>query len=373
MSTIIQIKRSSGTSAPATLKLGELAYTYGTGTQGNLVDSNKAIDEIFIGNSSSTGGTLKLNEGTNNGTNFIGLKAPNSVTTSTTFTLPSADGSADQFIKTDGSGNLSFAAIPSGSFTIEDDNSTQDTFTTGQVLKFAGGTGLTSAVTDNTVTFNIDSTVATLTGSQTLTNKTLTSPVISTISNTGTLTLPTSTDTLVGRATTDTLTNKTITSPTITGTGSIAGTFTGNITGDVTGNADTATALETARNIAGQSFDGTSDITIAATDLSDTDQSLATTDTVTFNDLTVSGNLTVSGTTTTVNTETINLADNTITLNSNATGSATEDGGIEIERGDDANKTLIWDESTDKWTVGSETFVAATFEGTATGLATSFT
>ena len=39
---------------------------------------------------------------------------------------------------------------------------------------------------------------------------TLTSPVIATISNTGTLTLPTSTDTLVGRATTDTLTNKTI-------------------------------------------------------------------------------------------------------------------------------------------------------------------
>jgi hypothetical protein len=49
------------------------------------------------------------------------------------------------------------------------------------------------------------------TASQTLTNKTLTSPVISSISNTGTLTLPTSTDTLVGRATTDTLTNKRIT------------------------------------------------------------------------------------------------------------------------------------------------------------------
>jgi hypothetical protein len=45
---------------------------------------------------------------------------------------------------------------------------------------------------------------------QTLTNKTLTTPIISQISNTGTLTLPTSTDTLVGRATTDTLTNKTI-------------------------------------------------------------------------------------------------------------------------------------------------------------------
>jgi hypothetical protein len=60
-----------------------------------------------------------------------------------------------------------------------------------------------------------DDTFVTLTASQTLTNKTLTSPVIGTISNTGTLTLPTSTDTLVGKATTDTLTNKTLTNPKI--------------------------------------------------------------------------------------------------------------------------------------------------------------
>lgn len=53
-------------------------------------------------------------------------------------------------------------------------------------------------------------TIVGTTDSQTLTNKTLTSPVISTITNTGTITLPTSTDTLVGRATTDTLTNKRI-------------------------------------------------------------------------------------------------------------------------------------------------------------------
>lgn len=52
--------------------------------------------------------------------------------------------------------------------------------------------------------------------SSTLAGLTLTSPVISTISNTGTLTLPTSTDTIVGRATTDTLTNKTLTSPVVT-------------------------------------------------------------------------------------------------------------------------------------------------------------
>jgi hypothetical protein len=81
-----------------------------------------------------------------------------------------------------------------------------------------GGTGITVTNSDvgNTSTIAIDSNVATLTGTQTLTNKTLTSPVISTIVNTGTLTLPTSTDTLVGRATTDTLTNKSISGSTNT-------------------------------------------------------------------------------------------------------------------------------------------------------------
>lgn len=67
------------------------------------------------------------------------------------------------------------------------------------------------------------------------------------------------------------------------------------------------------------------------------------------NNLVVSGNLTVSGTTTTVNTETINLADNIITLNSNATGQASENAGIEIERGDQANMSLFWDETADRW------------------------
>ena len=67
---------------------------------------------------------------------------------------------------------------------------------------------MTLSGSGNAVAFAIDSTVATLTGTQTLTNKTLTPPVISSISRTGTLTLPTSTDTLVGRATTDTLTNR---------------------------------------------------------------------------------------------------------------------------------------------------------------------
>lgn len=65
-------------------------------------------------------------------------------------------------------------------------------------------------------------------------------------------------------------------------------------------------------------------------------------------------NLEVSGTTTSIQTETITLDDNIILLNSNKTGAAdtnAEDAGIEVERGDDANVRLFWDESEDAWTV----------------------
>ena len=108
-------------------------------------------------------------------------------------------------------------------------------------------------------------------------------------------------------------------------------------------------------------------------------QAVATTSNVTFANLTATGdtilqgNLTVSGTTTTVNTETINLADNIITLNSNEAGTPSQNAGIEIERGTSTNKTLVWDEATDKWTIGSEIFVAATVEAALTGNASTAT
>ena len=59
----------------------------------------------------------------------------------------------------------------------------------------------------------------------------------------------------------------TIIGTTVQATTGFTGDVTGNVTGNLTGNADTATALETARTIAGQSFDGTANITIAPTDL----------------------------------------------------------------------------------------------------------
>lgn len=81
----------------------------------------------------------------------------------------------------------------------------------------------------------------------TLTNKTLTAPIIATISNTGVLTLPTSTDTLVGRTTTDTLTNKTLslTSNTLTSTSAQLATALSDETGSSTAVFSTSPTLTT--------------------------------------------------------------------------------------------------------------------------------
>jgi hypothetical protein len=206
MSTIIQIKRSANTTAPSDLYLGELAYTYGTGTQGNngdrlfigeggvggdgyannitviggqyfvdkldhvdgtltassalTVDSNLAIDTLNIGNSTTVGGTLKLNEGTNNGSHYIALKAPNAVTSTTTFVLPDGDGSSGQFLQTDGSGNLSFSTVTQ-TLSIAADVGSNDTVNTGETITFTGDTGITTTVSDNDISIDLDDTAVT--------------------------------------------------------------------------------------------------------------------------------------------------------------------------------------------------------------------
>ena len=189
MALTLQIKRSTGTNAPGSLADGELAYTHGTGTAGNngdrlfigdgstvnviggqffsdmldhtqgtltassaiTVDSNKAVDDFIIGNNASTGGSLQIKEGTNNGTHPVHLKAPNALSGNVSFTLPSADGSADQFLKTNGSGTLSFGSV-STSFTLAADSGSNDTFNTGETLTFFGGEGIDTTVANNAIT-----------------------------------------------------------------------------------------------------------------------------------------------------------------------------------------------------------------------------
>ena len=79
-------------------------------------------------------------------------------------------------------------------------------------------------------------------------------------------------------------------------------------------------------------------------------------------DLTVTGNLTVSGTTTTVNTTNTTIQDSLLELNTGATGSNSNDLGLIFERGSDINVAFIWDESADKFTLGTTSAV-----GSATG------
>ncbi len=103
-------------------------------------------------------------------------------------------------------------------------------------------------------------------------------------------------------------------------------------------------------------------------------QAVATTSNVTFNNVSVdgtlssdditaanmtasgnvivTGNLTVNGTTTTVNSNTVQIGDAIMTLNSDETGTPSADAGLEIERGTSTNTKFFWDESAKYWVVG---------------------
>ena len=86
-----------------------------------------------------------------------------------------------------------------------------------QSLTLTGGTGIDTTGSAQTMTFAIDTAVVVdKTTAQTLTNKTLTTPTIASITNGGTVTIPSGADTLVARTSTDILTNKTLSSPTLT-------------------------------------------------------------------------------------------------------------------------------------------------------------
>tara|TARA_R110001583_G_scaffold4591_3_gene26293 strand:+ start:1932 stop:3470 length:1539 start_codon:yes stop_codon:yes gene_type:complete len=67
--------------------------------------------------------------------------------------------------------------------------------------------------------------------------------------------------------------------------------------------------------------------------------------------VTVTGDLVVSGAATTLNTATLSVEDNEITLNKNVTGTPSASAGLRVERGDSTDAQLIWNETDDKWQV----------------------
>jgi hypothetical protein len=84
--------------------------TTATGTVLTLSDSaSTSTVNLIIDNQKE----IRFRETTANGTNYVALKAPASVSADLTFTLPATDGTAGQFLKTDGAGSLSFATVSS--------------------------------------------------------------------------------------------------------------------------------------------------------------------------------------------------------------------------------------------------------------------
>jgi hypothetical protein len=180
MSTIIQIKRSSGAAAPTTSALleGEMAYAQDASNSGasaklyieSMEGGSAAIhavggkyftdkvDARLVDATSSVGGKATFAEGTSNGSNKVTLKAPDSLAADLTLILPTADGTNGQILTTNGSGQLAFASPASSSFTISDNQGTPntDSFSTGGTLTFAGSAGVKTTVSDNQIAIAAD-------------------------------------------------------------------------------------------------------------------------------------------------------------------------------------------------------------------------
>ena len=191
-------------------------------------------DNIFVNAESSSPNEIRFRDADNS--NYVALKAANTIGSNVSFVLPSSDGSSGHVLKTDGSGNLSFGtAVPSG-VDVTANNSTDETifpvFVDGQ-------TGEQGLETDSGFTYNPSS-------------GTLTATIF-----VGALTGNSSTTTALANA-------RTIGGVSFDGTANI------NLPGvntsgnqDTSGNAATATALATARTIHGVSFDGSANIDLS--------------------------------------------------------------------------------------------------------------
>ena len=260
--------------------------------------------------------------------------------------------------------------------TVGADSGTNDAVAlASDVLDFSGGTGIATTVSNNDVSIAIDATVATLTGSQTLTNKTLTSPVFNTgvsgtavkdednmASNSAThLSTQQSIKAYVdGQTTDETAEGSTnLYHTTARARGAISVTDAGG-DGALAYNSGTGVITYTgpsASEVRAHLSAGTG-ITYSGGAIS-IGQAVATSSDVQFADLTLSGDLTVNGTTTTVASTNTTHTDALIEYATGTTGTPANDAGIVIERGDQNNAFIGYDESADKFTVGTGTFTGA--------------
>ena len=154
---VIQFKRGVLANLPG-LRAGEPGFTTDSYDLYVGIDSTTNNNQ-FVGSqrfwdagSATAGSGVKLVEGTNNGTNAITLKSPAALGGDVTFVMPGSDGSNGHILKTDGSGNLSFAAPAASDFTLSADSGADDTFSTGGTLTFAGGEGIDTTVSNDTIT-----------------------------------------------------------------------------------------------------------------------------------------------------------------------------------------------------------------------------
>ena len=161
---VIQFKRGVFANLPG-LQAGEPALTTDTFELYVGIDSTTNGNKFFgshrywTKNTTTTGSGVNFVEGTSNGTDFITLKAPNTLSGITTFVLPGADGTNGQILTTNGSGTLSFSSPASSSFTIAGGIGT-DTFNTNETLTFAGtASEIETAVTNNQVQIGLPDSV----------------------------------------------------------------------------------------------------------------------------------------------------------------------------------------------------------------------
>jgi len=155
-SPVIQFKRGAFANLPG-LQAGEPALTTDTFELYVGIDSTTNNNKFFGSHrywtreSSSTGSAVNLVEGTSNGSNYISLKAPDSLGNTITYTLPGTDGTSNQVLATNGSGTLSFIdAIVNLNLAGDDGTDTVDLLT--DTLSIIGtASEIITAVTNNQV------------------------------------------------------------------------------------------------------------------------------------------------------------------------------------------------------------------------------